>query len=163
MLWLKIGSNRPKSAQTVISHSLKSYLSRIYCITPLLWAYIIQLIIMPIFSVMLHYLQRCITESAQRSVHDASRLHQRCSLVAFTLHPRCIHVAAWLHQRCITVRVRKLQPSCNQAATLGERCMYRSCTVHARYLWVAISRRYCMFPCSLASIGRFKHIWVQKW
>ena len=126
MLWLKIGSNRPKSAQTVISHSLKSYLSRIYCITPLLWAYIIQLIIMPTGSVMLHNLhalqrdrmhQRCIKVASLKVRSEAYTMHQGCINDASTLHPRCIHVAFTLHPRCINDASLYVYASCNQAAT----------------------------------------------
>ena len=144
---------------------------------------------MPTCSVMLHNLhalqrarmhQRCIKVASLKVRSEACTMHQGCISDASTLHPRCIHVAstlqlgcslvaAWLHQRCITVRVRKLQPSCNQAATLGGRCMYRSCTVHARYLWVAISRRYCiwciMFKMkhrSVSSIGSFLCLILQQ-
>ena len=126
MLWLKIGSNRPKSAQTVISHSLKSYLSRIYCITPLLWAYIIQLIIMPTGSVMLHNLhalqrdrmhQRCIKVASLKVRSEAYTMQLGCINDASTLHPRCIHVAFTLHPRCINDASLYVYASCNQAAT----------------------------------------------
>ena len=126
MLCLKIGSNRPKSAQTVISHSLKSYLSRIYCITPLLWAYIIQLIIMPTGSVMLHNLhalqrdrmhQRCIKVASLKVRSEAYTMHQGCINDAAWLHPRCIHVASTLQLGCINDASLYVYASCNQAAT----------------------------------------------
>ena len=138
MLWLKIGSNRPKSAQTVISHSLKSYLSRIYCITPLLWAYIIQLIIMPTGSVMLHNLhalqrdrmhQRCIKVASLKVRSEAYTMHQGCINDASTLHPRCIHVASTMHHWTCTQAATKLQPSCNIGWTVHVSKLHRACAI----------------------------------
>ena len=138
-----------KSAQTIISHSLKSYLSRFYCITPLLWAYIIQLIIMPTCSVMLHNLhalqrdrmhQRCIKVASLKVRSEAYTMHQGCINDASTLHPRCIHVASTLHSRCIhvastmhhctcTQAATKLQPSCNIGWTVHVSKLHRACAI----------------------------------